>query len=124
MLRVIEVAKKLGVSKVTIYKKIKKIDKLKKHITKRQNITYIKEEGIEIIKENLEKFKDDKVDLKKIKDNQIKSLEEYKIFLQNQIEIKKVQLDMKNQQISNIKNLVKINKKHLEKLKKTYQSKY
>jgi len=124
MLRVIEVAKKLGVSKVTIYKKIKKIDKLKNHIAKRQNITYIKEEGIEIIKENLEKFKDDKVDLKKIKDNQIKSLEEYKIFLQNQIEIKKVQLDMKKQQISNIKNLVKINKKHLEELKKTYQSKY
>lgn len=124
MLRVIEVAKKLGVSKVTIYKKIKKIDKLNKHITKRQNITYIKEEGIEIIKNNLEKFQNNNDDLKKIKDNQIKSLEKYKIFLQNQIEIKKVQLDMKNQQISNIKSLVKINKKHLENLKKTYQSKH
>ena len=123
MLRVIEVAKKLGVSKVTIYKKIKKIDKLNKHITKRQNITYIKDEGIEIIKNNLKKFQENQIDLEKIKDNQIKSLEEYKIFLKNQIEIKKVQLDMKSQQISNIKNLVKINKKHLENLKK-HQSKY
>ena len=54
MLKVIEVANSLGVSKVTIYKKIEKMKKeMKPHIHKKRNITYIDEGGIELIKNSL-----------------------------------------------------------------------
>lgn len=52
--RVIEVAQELGVSKVTIYKKLSKFKKeLKPFIIKKQNITYILEEGVEFIRQSL-----------------------------------------------------------------------
>lgn len=54
MYKVIEVSKLLGVSKVTIYKKMEIFKKeLKPHIHKKKNITYLDDEGIEIIKESL-----------------------------------------------------------------------
>lgn len=54
MYRVIEVANQLGVSKVTIYKKISLFKKeLKPHIHKKRNITFIDDQGVEIIKESL-----------------------------------------------------------------------
>lgn len=52
--RVIEVAQELGVSKVTIYKKLSKFKKeLKPFIVKKQNITFILEEGVEFIRQSL-----------------------------------------------------------------------
>jgi len=54
MLKVIEVANLLGVSKVTIYKKIEKMKKeMKPYIHKKRNITYIDEDGIELIRNSL-----------------------------------------------------------------------
>lgn len=54
MYKVIEVSKLLGVSKVTIYKKMEIFKKeLKPHIHKKKNITFIDDEGVEIIKESL-----------------------------------------------------------------------
>lgn len=54
MYKVIEVSKLLGVSKVTIYKKMEIFKKeLKPHIHKKKNITYLDDEGVEIIKESL-----------------------------------------------------------------------
>lgn len=54
MLKVIEVANLLGVSKVTIYKKIEKMKKeMKPYIHKKRNITYIDEDGIELIRDSL-----------------------------------------------------------------------
>ena len=55
MYRVIEVARMLGVSKVTIYKKVNKNKKLlKNHIHTRSNITYIDDVGVDIIKNTIE----------------------------------------------------------------------
>lgn len=54
MYKVIEAANMLGVSKVTIYKKINLFKKeLKPHIQVKKNIKYIDEQGIEIIKASL-----------------------------------------------------------------------
>lgn len=54
MYKVIEVSKLLGVSKVTIYKKMEIFKKeLKPHIHKKKNITFIDDDGVEIIKESL-----------------------------------------------------------------------
>lgn len=54
MLKVIEVANLLGVSKVTIYKKMEKFKKeLKPHLHKKRNITYVDDDGVEIIRQSL-----------------------------------------------------------------------
>lgn len=54
MLKVIEVANLLGVSKVTIYKKMEKFKKeLKPHLHKKRNITFVDDDGIEIIRQSL-----------------------------------------------------------------------
>lgn len=51
MYRVIEVAKALGVSKVTVYKKMDMLKKeMKNHIHIRSNITYIDSAGIDILR--------------------------------------------------------------------------
>jgi len=55
-LKVKQVEEKLGVSKVTIYKKIKKFKKqLKGHITKRNGATLLTQEAINIIEKDLNK---------------------------------------------------------------------
>ncbi len=122
MLRVIEVANKFGVSKVTIYKKIDKLSELKPFIVKKQKITYIKSEGIEIIKNDLAKFKDDNT--KSVLNNKwnddINNLQNYYNFLESQKNIKLNQIKNKNIQIENIKYLIKLNKRRLELLKKRY----
>lgn len=54
MLKVIEVATLIGVSKVTVYKKISALHKeLKPYIHKKRNITYIDDLGVEIIRASL-----------------------------------------------------------------------
>lgn len=54
MLRIIEVANNLGVSKVTVYKKISALKpEIKEHLVKAKNITYITEAGYNLIKESL-----------------------------------------------------------------------
>lgn len=113
MLRVIEVANKLGVSKVTIYKKIDKLSELKPYIVKKQKITYIKEEGIQIIKNNLVKFKKNQTkNILNTKWNQeINVLKDYLDFLKDQKEIKKIQLKYKKNQINNMRQLIKLSKK-------------
>lgn len=124
MLRVIEVANKLGVSKVTIYKKMKKLDGLKPYIVKKQKITYIKEAGIQIIKNDLVKFKgvETKNILSEKWDEEINHLRDYKNFLENQKSVKQNQLNNKKEQIKKIKYLIKLNKRRLELLKKRYNN--
>lgn len=54
MYRVIEAAKALGVSKVTVYKKMELLKReLKAHVHHRSNITYIDAAGIEILRDSL-----------------------------------------------------------------------
>lgn len=124
MLRVIEVANKLGVSKVTIYKKIKKLDALKPYLVKKQKITYIQEEGINIIKNDLMKFKgvEAKTILNHKWDDEIKHLKDYKNLLEHQKSIKQSQLNNKEEQIKKIKYLIKLNKRRLELVKKQYNN--
>ncbi len=55
MYRVIEVAKMLDVSKVTIYKKMRYLkDQIKPFVVKDKNVTYILSEGVELIRETLQ----------------------------------------------------------------------
>jgi hypothetical protein len=55
MYKVIEVAEALGVSKVTVYKKITTLSKeIKPFIFKKKGITYIEAGGVELIKQSLE----------------------------------------------------------------------
>ena len=49
-----EVSKLTGVSKVTIYKKLKKLKELKQYIVKKNDKTYILAEGIELINSSLQ----------------------------------------------------------------------
>ena len=47
-----EISKLIGLSKVSIYKKLK-LKELEIHLSKKQGVTYITEEGFNLIKENL-----------------------------------------------------------------------
>jgi len=55
---VIQVAELTGLSKVSIYNKLKSSE-LKSHISKKQGTTYISESGLKIIKSGLKAFIDD-----------------------------------------------------------------
>jgi hypothetical protein len=91
---------------------------------KKQKITYIKNEGIEIIKNDLVKFKIDsaKLVLDKKWDEDIKNLQGYSNFLENQKKIKLNQINYKNIQIEKIKYLIKLNKRRLDLLKIRYEN--
>lgn len=55
MYRVIEVAKMLDVSKVTIYKKMRHLKlEIKPFVVKEKNVTYITDEGVELIKKMIQ----------------------------------------------------------------------
>ncbi|MEA1975848.1 MAG: hypothetical protein U9N10_09995 [Bacillota bacterium] len=124
MLRVIEVANKLGVSKVTIYKKISKLPEIKPFIVQKQKITYIKDEGIEIIKNDLLKFKvgNTKLVLDEKWNEDIENLRGYLNFLENQKKIKQNQINLKNIQIEKTKYLINLNKRRLELLEMRYEN--
>lgn len=54
LFRIIEAASLLGVSKVTVYKKISALKPdIKKHLVKEKNVTFITSEGIHLINESL-----------------------------------------------------------------------
>ena len=144
MYRVIEVANLLGVSKVTIYKKISLFKKeLKPFIHKKRNITFIDEEGVQIIRDSLvanqviadTALKDEQiVELKnEVDENEahIKMLNEKMIDVQRehmedlqllistlkaQVNLKRTQIDSKNQLIKNFKDLVAYNKEQIKRI--------
>ncbi len=144
MYRVIEVANLLGVSKVTIYKKISLFKKeLKPYIHKKRNITFIDEEGVQIIRDSLvanqviadTALKDEQiVELKnEVDENEahIKMLNEKMIDVQRehmedlqllistlkaQVNLKRTQIDSKNQLIKNFKDLVAYNKEQIKRI--------
>ncbi len=115
MYRVIEVAKLLGVSKVTIYKKINKNKKeLKNHIHTRSNITYIDDEGVDIIKSTIEVSSSysaaDNFDMTDIKKASLEDLNQMINFLNQQVIVKKNQIERKNDMIDNLKSIIKSNR--------------
>lgn len=91
MLKVIEVANLLGVSKVTIYKKMEKFKKeLKSHLHKKRNITFVDDEGIEIIRQSL--IENNVIFEKTDIENQVKHLEEELSNTKDQLEWMNTQL--------------------------------
>ncbi|MBS7526537.1 hypothetical protein KHM83_07590 [Fusibacter paucivorans] len=115
MYRVIEVAKMLGVSKVTVYKKINKNKKLlKNHIQTRSNITYIDDVGIEIIKNTIEVTSTysstDPSDIGIIQKEVIDNLNETILFLSDQVSKKKMQIEKKDEILDSYKTIIKSNR--------------
>lgn len=115
MYRVIEVARMLGVSKVTIYKKVNKNKKaLKNHIHTRSNITYIDDVGVEIIKDTIEINSSMNYgsgnELDDIKKEYLDDLNETLELLNNQIHVKKRQVQKKDEIIEAYKSIIKSNR--------------
>lgn len=136
MQRVIEVARLLGVSKVTIYKKMELLKKeLKPHIRYRSNIAYIEEPGVDIIRQSLNLpvqedasvgLGDDEealstTDLKDaLKASQALILQAYDLhcsdllqYLENlnhMIKVRRDDIERKEQQLKTLQRLVKWNK--------------
>lgn len=149
MYKVIDVAKMLGVSKVTIYKKISSLKKeLKPYIKKVKNVTYLEDEAVELIKNNLNnqtvasgRIINDEIDLlhkhidklkseqKQYEDaliNQVKNEidEMHGIIrsLQSQISVKKSHLEKKDEMLENFKVLVKLNKDRIRFLEEVIEN--
>jgi len=144
MYRVIEAANMLGVSKVTVYKKISHFKKeLKPFIHKKRNVTYIDDEGVQFIRDSLvanQVIADTTLKDEQIKDlseevheseNHIKMLNETMINVQRehmedlhmltsslkaQVNLKKTQIESKNQLIKNFKDLVAYNKEQIQRM--------
>lgn len=131
MYKVIEVANMLGVSKVTIYKKIEALRKeMKPYIHKKKNITFLDEEAVQIIKKNLsvgneislnEEYGMMKIEKEKmaneviqLNDKRIESLELIASVLQKEIKFKTNHLETKNKQIKMLKQVYEINKQREE----------
>lgn len=142
MFKVIEVANQLGVSKVTVYKKMELYKKeLKGHIKKIKSITYLDDEAFELIKRSLIEngvIKDDTLNPELIEAYQQKLQEKYsrmadmshKVvkakkdnlndlelvceFLSNQINMKQQLLTQKEEQLKAYKEMIAKNKKRIE----------
>lgn len=144
MYKVIEAANQLGVSKVTIYKKMELYKKeLKGHIKKVKGITFIDEDAYDLIKRSLVEngvIKDDslspelieayqsklrekysrmadlsKLTLKSKKDN-LNDMELTLEFLSNQMNMKYQTLSQKEEQLKTYKEIIAKNKKRIEML--------
>lgn len=141
-MKVIEAANQLGVSKVTVYKKMELFKKeLKGHIKKVKGITYIDQEAYDIIKRSLiengvvkddtlspelieayqEKLKEKysrMADLSKVnvraKKDSINDLELMLEFLSNQLNMKQQMLAQKDEQLKSYKDMISKNKKRIE----------
>lgn len=144
MYRVIEAANILGVSKVTIYKKMSLLKKeLKPFIHKKRNITFIEEEGLRLIKESLvanhviadTELKDKRIEElandndkylsqlndfnARVLDLEREHIEDLKLMistLESQVNLKKSQLQVKKQLIKNFQDLVAYNKMQISEL--------
>ncbi len=142
MFKVIEVANQLGVSKVTVYKKMELFKKdLKGHVKKVKSITYLDEEAFDLIKRSLIEngvIKDDSLNPELIEAYQQKLQEKYsrmadmshKVvkakkdnlndlelvceFLTNQINMKQQLLSQKEEQLKAYKEMITKNKKRIE----------
>lgn len=120
--RVIEVGRMLGVSKVTIYKKIEQNKKmLKPHIQKRSGIMYVSDEGVDIIKGllvslNSEPYPDDH-----LKREYLTDLEQQIDYLTQLIIEKKKMIDQENEEIEHYKTQMKILKGKNQYIEKKYR---
>lgn len=118
--RVVEVAKMLNVSKVTIYDKINKMSKdLKPYIKLKGNVKYIDTQGIELIKQSLKDqqelnndFTITEQDIEHkynadIENTHIKHLTQEVEYLRNLLNTKEVQINSQMELIQNFQVLMK-----------------
>lgn len=122
VITIAEVAQKLGVSKVTIYNKLKVLkDKIKNNLTEIENIKYIDNQGFNLIKESLNlKEKLNQKELKNVDINIIISFKDETInLLKLQIDDLKTQLNEKDNQIKTLNRLMENNQILLKDSQKT-----
>lgn len=111
MYNVEEVAKRVGVSKVTVYKKIKNLKKLEKFIVNKEDRVYILDEGIKILKESINKNKHspNKINVEDEVSVELDSSKELINILKDQLKEKDIQLKEKDKQLNELINLNKNN---------------
>lgn len=98
--KVVEVAELLGVSKVTIYDKLKSLKKeLRPFVKVTQNKTFIADEGVELIKSSLKVNQVVSKDEEELNNNLTVQENEYVLSLINQIEFLRQQIDTKDDQL-------------------------
>ena len=142
MFKVIEVANQLGVSKVTVYKKMEIYKKdLKGHVKKVKGITFLDQEAFEIIRKSLIEngvIKDENLSPELIEAYQLKLKEKYSRmadmskrvlkakkdnvndlelvceFLNIQVTMKQHMLSQKEEQLKAYKEMISKNKKRIE----------
>jgi len=135
VLKVNEVAEELKVSKVTIYNKIKSLNKeLKSHLHKVKGVTYVDEKGFNLIKKDIEglnsftEFNESKEettknhDVKAFKEDLIHLQKDYIEQLKEQLKEKDRQLESKDELIKNFQVLLKNNKEQLLQLEEKIES--
>lgn len=117
-----EISKKLNISKVTVYSKLK-LKEIRPYIVKKQGKSFIEEEGFKLIKDSLsvkntiendsvvntvnEEIATDDEDLVNLKDSLISTLNSDIEFLRQEISAKNKQLDAKDKLIENMQVLLK-----------------
>jgi transposase len=111
MYRVIEAAEQLGVSKVTVYKKIRQMsDELGEHVFKRSRITYLDEHALELLRKNISmsNFKNLPFDAlgEAFLRDYLLELQALDQFLTDQVQAKEEQLMKKREQLRTIKHLL------------------
>ncbi|WP_338631869.1 hypothetical protein [Clostridium baratii] len=111
MYNVEEVAKRVGVSKVTVYKKIKNLKELEKFIVNKEDRVYILDEGVKILKESIDKNKHNpnKINVEDEVSVDLESNKELINMLKDQLKEKDIQLKEKDKQLNELINLNKNN---------------
>lgn len=111
MYNVEEVAKIVGVSKVTVYKKIKNLKELEKFLVNKEDRVYILEEGIKILKDSINKNKHNpnKINVEDEVSVDLESNKELINMLKDQLKEKDIQLKEKDKQLNELINLNKNN---------------
>lgn len=115
MYRVIEVAKILGVSKVTIYKKIEQHKReLKPFIKRRSNITYLEDGALKVLKESIQgvNTKFTEIDCKHCENGN--SANETQEVSQKYISLYEVHCTEMNQAIETLNHQIKLKKEEIE----------
>lgn len=105
-----EVSKLIGLSKVTIYKKIKKLSELKEYVVIKDDKTYILEDGLNILKNSI--YVNNKIKDEIASDDEsyyIRTNKEFIKVLTDQLKEKDIQLREKDIQIQELINLNKNN---------------
>lgn len=106
MYKVLEVANKLGVSKVTIYKKMKQhAEELDGHVITKGKITYLDEEGLKILEDTIQK-------VEVVDQPELIRLKEQLLYLEVIYNKRKQTLEKKNELLSEYQILISSLKKN------------